>query len=93
MDANASKHMRQAITNTRNIIAELDLSDCDVADLLALMERIELELDAHRPNARTLTICLNSLARSLRTEPRARGVCLELDAVMLEAGIPTNWVH
>ena len=91
MDARASEYMRQAVTEARRVAEELDLAERDRADLLATVDRIELELSAPRPNERTLAICLNSLARSLSTEPRALPVCRELDSALRRARLPANW--
>jgi hypothetical protein len=90
MKSSAIKHIRQAIEAAREV-AQSDLSDCDAADIDELVQPVERELDSSHPNVQTLGTFLNSLARSLRTDPAAREVCLQLDAAMREAGVPSNW--
>jgi hypothetical protein len=93
MNRETGEHIRAAVAATRRLMPDLELDDCDRDDLNALADRVELEIEAHQPNPRTLAICLNSIARSLRADPRARSVCLELDAAMRDADIPTQWEH
>jgi len=86
----AIEHIRQAIAAAREV-ARSDLSSCDAADIDELVQPVERELDSSHPNVQTLGTYLNSLARSLRTDPAARAVCLQLDAAMREAGVPSSW--
>ena len=90
MNQTAIENIRHAVDAARQV-AHQDLSRCDIDDIDELTIPLERELDAHRPNPLTLATYLNSLARSLRADPAARKICLQLDAVMRDAGIPTDW--
>ncbi len=83
--------IQKALQHTRERMATLDFSACDKDEVQELMQRVESEIQGLHPNNSVVASFLNSIARSLRTEPAAHKVCLELDAAMREAGIPTTW--
>jgi hypothetical protein len=93
VDRNAIDNIRQALAAAREAARQIHLSECDVDDLEQVIAPAEAELDANLPNVRTLASYLNSVARSLRAEPRGRSAVLQLDAAMRDAGVPTDWEH
>jgi hypothetical protein len=93
MERSAVENIRQALAAARASVQNAELSSCDVDDIEEIIAPVEAELAAKQPNPQTLSTYLNSLARSLRAEPRARSVVLQLDAAMRDAGVTTNWEH
>ena len=93
MERTAIEGIRQALTGARGAAQNAQLDGCDLDDLEDVMPPAEAELEAANPNVQTLSTYLNSVARSLRSVPSARNECLQLDAAMREAGVPTNWEH
>jgi hypothetical protein len=93
MSAQDASRLRAAIDATRSQLTELPSDACDAEDLEALLDWAERELDKPLPNAATLAVPLNSVARSLAADPAARGITLSLDAAMREVGISTSWDH
>jgi hypothetical protein len=85
--------LRDALAAARAAAHTVQLDSCDVDDLEAVIEPATAELAADLPNVATLGTYLNSLARSLRSEPAARAAVMQLDAAMRNAGIPTQWEH
>lgn len=93
MERSAVRNIREALVAAREVAQRLRLDSCDMDDLEEVIQPAEAELDASLPNVLTLATYLNSLARSLRAEPRARATVMRLDAAMREAGVPTTWEH
>lgn len=93
MERSAVRNIREALVAAREVAQRLRLDSCDMDDLEEVIQPAEAELDASLPNVGTLATYLNSLARSLRSEPRARATVMRLDAAMREAGVPTTWEH
>jgi hypothetical protein len=85
--------IRQVLIDVRSALKALDLDDCDSSDMEELIDKIAAELDSPQPKVATLSSYLNSVARSLRAEPQARTVVMELDAAMHDAQLPRNWEH
>lgn len=85
--------IRQVLMDAQAAIQELDSDTCDVADVQEIIDKAAAELDTAQPNAATLGTYLNSIARSLRNEPRVRTIVMELDAAMRQAKVPANWEH
>ncbi|HEY8539352.1 MAG TPA: hypothetical protein VIL28_10845 [Steroidobacteraceae bacterium] len=83
--------IRQVLVDVNDALSSLEMDACDVSDMEELIAMAHAELDSPQPKVATLATYLNSLARSLRTEPSARTVVMELDAVMREAHMPTTW--
>ena len=93
MDRDAIENIREAVAAARNAASNAGLDGCDLDDIEDVIEPVEAELRSSQPNVQTLSTYLNSLARSLRSDPGARTVCLQLDAAMRNAGVPTSWEH
>ena len=86
MNQTAIDELRDALAAARAAAHAVQLDSCDVADLEELMAPAAAELATDRTY-------LNSLARSLRSEPAARKAVMQLDAAMRNAGIATQWEH
>lgn len=93
MERTAIDNIRRALDAARGAAQDAELDGCDLDDLEDVFAPVEEELHAANPNIRTLATYLNSVARSLRAIPSARNECLQLDAAMREAGVPTHWEH
>ena len=93
MNQTAIDELRDALAAARAAAHAVQLDSCDIADLEEVMAPAAAELATDRPNVATLGTYLNSLARSLRSEPAARKAVMQLDAAMRNAGIATQWEH
>jgi hypothetical protein len=93
MDRAAIDDLKRALAAVREAARGAQLDGCDLEDLEDVLQPAEAELDRPLPNVQTLSTYLNSAARSLRAVPSARDECLELDAAMRAAGVPTEWAH
>jgi hypothetical protein len=91
MDQAAISAIRQAVDSAHRFAHASTFSSCDADDIDEIIEPVNHELQSGKPNVRTLSTYLNSLARSLRSDESARAVCDQLDAAMRAAGVPTNW--
>lgn len=93
MERSAADHIRQAVQLVRDTSRVARFDSCDRSDLDVVSEAVEHELQRVDPSAETLSLLLNTLARSLRTEGGSRDVCMELDAAMRGGGLETDWEH
>lgn len=93
MQQAAVKSIRESIEAARRLAKETTLDGCDLSDIEELMAPLEQELQRPLPNVQTLSTYLNSLLRSLRAQPSAHEVCLQLDEAMRDAGVPRDWRH
>jgi hypothetical protein len=93
MNRAAIDGLRDALAAARAAAHTVQLDNCDVDDLEAVIAPATAELASDLPNVATLGTYLNSLARSLRSEPAARTAVMQLDAAMRNAGVPTQWEH
>jgi len=91
MSLQHTKHLQETLSRVHDAVETLTLSGCDKDDMFELMERVEDELSSAHPNQQTVGMFLNSIARSLRNEPKARAVCMELEDAMKESGVPSTW--
>lgn len=81
----------QQATQAAGEVAKKTLSNCDSSDIEELLEPLARELNAAKPNKQTLTTYLNSLLKSLQANPSTRSICQQLDSLMQEAHIPSEW--
>ena len=88
MEQAALDGIRQAVRGTRKVVHTAKLDSCDVDDIDEVISALEQELARPHPNKNTLATYLNSLARSLRSEPQAGDAYSQLNDAMREAGIP-----
>ena len=93
MERSSLDEIQRALEAAREVAHNGSLDSCDVEDIEEIIAPVEPELRAPRPNIQTLSTYLNSLAKSLRSEPGSRAVCMQLDAAMRHAGVPTHWDH
>jgi hypothetical protein len=93
MERTAIDNIRRALAAARDAAHNAAMNDCDLDDIEDVLAPAEAELDTANPNIQTLATYLNSVARSLRSVASARNECLQLDAAMREAGVPTHWEH
>jgi hypothetical protein len=91
MNTEHAKQLHDALASVRETVSSISLSGCDKDDLFELMDRVNAELSSPRPNEQTRGMFLNSIARSLRNEPKARDVCLRLEEAMNGSGVPSTW--
>lgn len=93
MERASLDEIRRALDAAREAARNGSLDSCDIEDIEEIIAPVETELRAPRPNIQTLSTYLNSLAKSLRSEPSSRAVCMQIDAAMRHAGVPTHWDH
>ena len=82
------EQLRDAVRAARDALQHAQLDACDSDDLNEILEPVERELAASKPNAATLSTYLNSLVRSLRAEPSARSAVTALNDAMNDSGLP-----
>lgn len=90
MDRGGLEEIQRALQAARQAAQSGQFDSCNSADLEEVIAPVEGELRAPRPNPQTLSTYLNSLAKSL---PANRALCLQIDAAMRRAGVPTSWEH
>src|SRR5690349_829810 len=91
MNTQYAKQLHEALAHVHEAVNSLTLSGCDKDDVFELMDRVDAELTASKPNDQTLSTFLNSIARSLRNDPKAREVCIQLEDAMQRSGLPSTW--
>ena len=91
MNTQHVKQLHEALASVREAVNSLTLSGCDKDDVFELMDRVDAELTSARPNDQTLSTFLNSIARSLRNDAKAREVCIKLEDAMRQSGLPSSW--
>jgi hypothetical protein len=72
------------------VVHTAKLDSCDVDDIDEVIDALNQELARPHPNKNTLATYLNSLARSLRSEPPASDAYVQLNDAMRDAGILEN---
>jgi hypothetical protein len=87
------KQIQDAVAAARHFAQKSTLDGCDLSDIDELASPLARELERPQPNTQTLATYLNSLLRSLRGQPHAEEICSQLDEVMKESGIATDWQH
>src|SRR3954453_8763351 len=65
MDTENARQLQVAVSHVHEAVNTLTLSGCDKDDMFELMERVDSELNSSHPNQQTVTMFLNSIARSL----------------------------
>ncbi len=91
MDGEHLEAIHQALSSVQQALLALTFPSCDELDLVELIERVESELHAPRPNVPLMCTFLNSIARSLRAQPEAREACLAVEGAIGAAGMPSTW--
>ena len=83
--------LQEAVEAAKRAAHRAKMDNCDVGDIDEAIEAISQELGKPTPNRNTLTLYLNSVARSLIGVPAARTACGEIDEALRAAGLPTTW--
>jgi hypothetical protein len=91
MDGSNVTAIHEALVRVQGAVDTLTFPSCDKADLHELIDRVEFELHAKRPNVTLVGMFLNSIARSLRSQPEARDACLAIEAAIEQAELPSTW--
>jgi hypothetical protein len=91
MDRESVYRLHKAVTAARQAAHQARLDSCDVGDIDEAIEAVDQELARPTPNKNTLTLYLNSVARSLNGVPTARQARDEIDHALRASGLPATW--
>jgi hypothetical protein len=91
MDQAAVNRIHRAVEAAREAARTAKLDRCDVGDVDEVIETVERELRHPVPNLTTLTMMLNSLAKTLAASGSAASVSREIDRVLHLSGLPATW--
>jgi hypothetical protein len=91
MNHAAVHRLQGAVEAAKKAAHRAKMDNCDVGDIDEAIEAVELELTKATPNRNTVTLYLNSVARSLIGVPSAREACGEIDEALRGAGLPATW--
>ena len=86
----AVHRLQEAVEAAKRAAHQAKMDNCDVGDIDEAIEAVEQELGKPTPNRNTLTLYLNSVARSLIGVPAARKACGEIDEALRAAGLPAR---
>jgi hypothetical protein len=91
VDHEAIYRLRNAVTTARQAAEQARLDNCDVGDIDDALEALDEELAKPTPNKNTVTLYLNSVARSLIAAPSARDARDQIDSALRKSGLPATW--
>jgi hypothetical protein len=91
VDQEAVYRIQKAVAAAKQAAHEARLASCDVGDIDEAIEAVDQELARPHPNKNTLTLYLNSVARSLIAAPSARDAREEIDHALRASGLPATW--
>jgi len=91
MDSEAIHRLQNAVAAARKAVNQAHLDNCDVGDIDDALEALDTELAKPTPNKNTVTLYLNSVARSLITAPSARDARDQIDLALRKSGLPATW--
>ena len=91
MDHEAIYRLRNAVATARQAASQARLDNCDVGDIDDALEALDAELAKPTPNKNTVTLYLNSVARSLIGVPSARDARDQIDSALRKSGLPATW--
>jgi hypothetical protein len=91
MDPATVHKLRNAVNAAKHAAHQAKMENCDVDDIDEAIEAVDHELLRPHPNKNTLTLYLNSLARSLIAVQSAREAREEIDDALRLAGLPSTW--
>jgi len=91
MDHEAIYRLQNAVTTARQAVSQARLDNCDVGDIDDALEALDQELAKPTPNQNTVTLYLNSVARSLIGAPSARDARDQIDSALRKSGLPATW--
>jgi hypothetical protein len=87
------KEVEVALTSVHESLEKVTFDACDQSDVEELIERVEQELESRTPNMHVIGTFLNSIARSLRTQPAAREACSRIDEALRKVGVAPTWMN
>ncbi len=87
----AINEIHRTLAAVHDTVGSLQFNGCDQDDVYEAIERVESELSSGHPNVQIVDTFLNSIARSLRTEPGARDACLRIEETLEKTGLPSTW--
>jgi hypothetical protein len=91
MDQEAVYRLQKAVAAARQAAHRARLDNCDVGDIDEALAAAEQELAKQLPNKNTLTLYLNSVARSLIAAPNAGEARNQIDHALKASGLPATW--
>jgi hypothetical protein len=91
LDHAAIHRLQKAVTTAKQAAHQARLDNCDVGDIDEAFEAIDRELAKPVPNKNTLSLYLNSVARSLIAAPSSREARDEIDKALRSSGLPATW--
>lgn len=91
MDQHALERIRNAVDKAEQAARAARLDSCDTTDIDEAAEAVRQQLGLRHPSPTTLTLYLNSIARSLIGLAPARDALEDIDAALREAGLPATW--
>lgn len=91
MDEPQQLAIHQALLSVQHAVTSMTLPSCDQGDLIEAIDQVEEQLHIAHPNLALMCRFLNSIARSLRAQPEARGACLAIEDAIGKAGMPSTW--
>jgi hypothetical protein len=91
MDSEAPHRLHKALEQAKQAAHQARLDNCDVGDIDEAIEAVDRELGQRTPNQNTLTLYLNSIARSLIAAPSARAARDAIDHALRASGLPATW--
>jgi len=91
MDHEAVYRLERAVAAARQAAHRAKLDNCDVGDIDEALAAVERELAKPAPNKNTLTLYLNSVARSLLAVPTAEEARNQIDHALKASGLPATW--
>jgi len=91
MDGSQTAAIHQALVAVQHAVTSMTFPVCDQEDLIEAIDSVEAQLHTNHPNVALMCRFLNSIARSLRAQPEARGACLAIEDAIGKAGMPSTW--
>jgi hypothetical protein len=91
MDPQSVHRLRKAVELARGASHAARLDACDLGDVDEAIEAATQELERPHPNRNTVTLYLNSIARSLIASPAARDAREAIDQALRTSGLPATW--
>lgn len=91
MDEKAREKIREALAAAERATRSAGLDSCDTGDIGDAIEAVGQQLSSPHPSLNSLTLYLNSIARSLIGIPQARDALEQIDSALRDSGLPATW--
>ena len=91
MDEAAVNRIHKAVEAAREAARVAKLDRCDVGDVDEVVDTVEREIRHPVPNLTTVTMMLNSLAKTLAASRSSEPVSHEIDRILHLSGLPSTW--